>query len=454
MAVAENTPAPTAFPLDALPSAAAEYISQLAATGLPVDFLGMAALGALAGAVGGRATLRIDAGWEERAIIWLAIVGDPGSQKSPAIGAVRGPLDAFQADLSKDYADDVALYDELPAKARDKTARPIARRVLVGDTTLEALGRTLADNPAGVLLISDELRALIAGLGQYKNRAAFADRARLLELWAGLPLFISRVKDGHIDIPRPTLSILGGLQPDLLEVLSGPDGLRDRFLISYPEPGEPPRRVGRRVGEQEGLIRARADWEKLIGDLCSWRERERCLTLKPKARDLFDKMHDRLQDFRQNADQAEAVVSWAAKAPQHLARLALVLAVAAREDSEDHLIDVESLQQAWLLIKYFAAMRKALPASEPNLMLAPFKRDIDRAVDALLHALRQAPEHRLTRRQVQRKAVGGARTGREVDALLDRFGEIHPGCVVVEKVGLQETRVVYLPGYEPKPEAV
>jgi hypothetical protein len=117
MAVAENAPAPTAFPLDALPSAAAEYVSQLAATGLPVDFLGMAALGALAGAVGGQATLRIDAGWEERAIIWLAIVGDPGSQKSPAIGAVRGPLDAVQARLSKDYGDDVALYDELPAKA-------------------------------------------------------------------------------------------------------------------------------------------------------------------------------------------------------------------------------------------------------------------------------------------------------------------------------------------------
>ncbi len=91
--------------------------------------------------------------------------------------------------------------------------------------------------------LADELHGLLRSLGQYK-RGGGSDCDRFLALWSGERWRYERVTDEiYLSIARPTLSILGGIQPERLDVLSGEDGLRTRWLLARadraPEHGDP-----------------------------------------------------------------------------------------------------------------------------------------------------------------------------------------------------------------------
>jgi hypothetical protein len=103
--------------------------------------------------------------------------------------------------------------------------------VFVENTTPEELLHTHAENPRGLILIKDELTALVNALNQYKGGKG-DERQLWLSLWAGA------------EAPETFVAVAGMLQPDLLPVLRGNlgrrdflnDGWADRFLYSYPDP--------------------------------------------------------------------------------------------------------------------------------------------------------------------------------------------------------------------------
>ncbi len=79
------------------PDAVRRYaVEGAAALGVPVDMVAVPLLAFAAGAVGNTRALRVKAGWVVRAILWLAVVGEPSSGKSPALDHARRPLDALQ----------------------------------------------------------------------------------------------------------------------------------------------------------------------------------------------------------------------------------------------------------------------------------------------------------------------------------------------------------------------
>jgi hypothetical protein len=113
----------------------------------------------------------------------------------------------------------------------------------VDDITLEAVPIILADNPRGLVMVRDELAALLLGLNQYKAGGKGSDRPALLKIWSGDGITRDRVQNENgvpIRCPSPCLSIIGGLTPDMLGALSDPkgraDGFIDRFLVAYPDP--------------------------------------------------------------------------------------------------------------------------------------------------------------------------------------------------------------------------
>jgi hypothetical protein len=64
--------------------------------------------------------------------------------------------------------------------------------LLLGDSTLEALARSLKASGGAGALDLDELAVLLGGLGEYK-RGRGGDRGRFLALWSGAPSTYTRV---------------------------------------------------------------------------------------------------------------------------------------------------------------------------------------------------------------------------------------------------------------------
>lgn len=89
------------FPLDVLPRKMREIIDEANATlGFPKDYLAMSMLTAVAAAVGNTHNAEHMAGWQEYCILFVALVGRPGANKSHPLSFAMQPLIDFDAEQS------------------------------------------------------------------------------------------------------------------------------------------------------------------------------------------------------------------------------------------------------------------------------------------------------------------------------------------------------------------
>jgi phage/plasmid primase-like uncharacterized protein len=277
--IAELKPVP---PFDAdtlLPDALREWVMDEAERmPCPPDFIAVAALVALGSIIGARCAIKPKArdSWLIVPNLWGGIVGDPAAKKTPAWGAALKPLDRLIAkaldehravladyqtakmvfDAQKDAiegrvkeaakkpskGDPTMIARELRTLGEQAPVAPVLRRYKTNDSTVEKLGELLRDNPAGLLVLRDELVGLIAS---WEREGREGERAFFLEAWNGNQSFdTDRIGRGHISIPNLCVSIFGGIQPDKLTVYLeqathalANDGMLQRFqLLVYPDP--------------------------------------------------------------------------------------------------------------------------------------------------------------------------------------------------------------------------
>ncbi|NMC21159.1 MAG: DUF3987 domain-containing protein, partial [Thermogutta sp.] len=185
---------------------------------------------------------------------WAVIVGESGSLKTPAITAALQWTERRQRRLLAEYAEDRMRFEadlvryerDIAAWRRDKHGDdppqkpepPTARRVLVSDTTVEALGPILRDNPRGVLLARDELSGWLASFDRYSN-AKGGDSAFWLSSHGGLSHTVDRKTSGAFYIPAAAVCVTGGIQPAVLRRVPADgnyfeNGLASRLLMAFP----------------------------------------------------------------------------------------------------------------------------------------------------------------------------------------------------------------------------
>ena len=246
----ETLPPVEPFPVDVLPDPAARLAEQGAlAIGCPPDFLGVAMLAVAGGTIGRSVRLVLKQDYFAGATIFAGIVGPPSDGKTPALKAVAAAVRAIDDELAAEHEQALERWRadaDTPGPEAGRKRRPPPppkpRRIDIDDATMEVLPVILADNPRGLVMIRDELSALILGLNQYKGGKG-NDRANLLKIWSGDRIVKDRVNhenNAPIRCPHPALSIVGGLTPDMLGDLADPrgraDGFIDRFLFTCPEP--------------------------------------------------------------------------------------------------------------------------------------------------------------------------------------------------------------------------
>jgi hypothetical protein len=183
--------------------------------------------------------------WTAPPIVWTALIGDPGSNKSATVNSAIRPLNALEKKWSNEYAKEKRAFEEnekaiKEAKARgepgpDPTPKPQWRTKILGNTTTEALAMVLSENPEGVFSPFDELSAFFGGMDTYKSSKG-ADRPFWIQMHEGGGYTVRRKTSDSIRIEHCAVSILGGIQPDKLKPMVpelATDGLLQRFLPVY-----------------------------------------------------------------------------------------------------------------------------------------------------------------------------------------------------------------------------
>ena len=115
-------------------------------------------------------------------------------------------------------------------------------RAMLGDTTVEAACEVLAVTPAGVLMKLDELSGWFGSMEKYNSgKGAAADRAVWLQAWNGGPYAVNRIIRGAKLIENLSVSLLGGVQPELIRKVAADfldDGLLQRMFPVIMRPAE------------------------------------------------------------------------------------------------------------------------------------------------------------------------------------------------------------------------
>ncbi|MCG3139041.1 MAG: hypothetical protein HJJLKODD_02918 [Phycisphaerae bacterium] len=369
------------FPVEVFPEPAAEYVQAVSeAIGCDPAYVALPLLSAMAAAVGNSRQIQLKQGWCEPAIIWTAIIGESGTHKTPAMRQVLKPIHDLQADAIKNYEQALKQFQqnyqvyekEFAAWKRSKNAPPLppvqpeppaAVRLVVADTTVEALAPILKDNPRGVLMARDELAGWIGSFDRYAAGRG-GDSANWLSMHVGESLIVDR-KTGiprTIFIPKASVSVTGGIQPRILDRMLSTEhresGLAARLLMSWPP------RKARQWREAEIDPRYETQQMEIFKRLLSLQpetdENNRIhpltLRLTPDAQTAWVEFYNAHAQEQLNLDGDEAAV-WS-KLEGYAARFALIFhlvqwaATGEQINSTDH-IEVHSVEAGIRLSQWF-----------------------------------------------------------------------------------------------------
>lgn len=422
-----------AYPVDALCGPLLELVTSGRSAGLQPALVGGAGLAAL-GIVSGTADLHISDTWTERGVIWVPLVAPRGAGKTPAQGFAFRELRRLNAEQHRLHSDELSMWLEKAPKDRD--ARPADPTLLIDDATLEMTARWLGQGSGTGGIDADELSGWLKRMGRYTASGDGGERGRWLSLWSAQPWRYQRV-GSNIDIliPRPVLSICGGIQPPLHHLLGGEeDGLRPRWL---------PHLAALDASTSPAAGCAAPGWDKVISDLFGNRE-PRTWTLEGDAYNEWSAARARWKRESASGRETASASAALAKADVQAARIALVLAESLDPGAGDAL-PFAATAAAIALTDYVLDCWRAMPDREA---LTTSRRDetLHRGVDQLADWLEQHGG-RATARDLQRAHVAGVRTADELKALTARYEAEYPGSTRTEQPqgGGRPGQVVYAP---------
>jgi hypothetical protein len=207
-------------------------------------------------------------------------------------------------------------------------------RLLVGETTEQALGIALAGQPHEAIgNFSAEARGLIQIiLGKFGSGSDSTGETLYCAGYSGDAYSIERLGRANLCLNNPCLSVLFMLQPDSMRKLTTSDsmtlsGFLPRFLMAHvPVDFEDDTAEDRSVKHD-----TKENWSDLLNDLLDvYRKAQEKITVKvsEKASELLRDESNRVRRFGRNGASLERFSSYVARYGENLRKLHLVLHVA------------------------------------------------------------------------------------------------------------------------------
>ena len=195
------------------------------------------------------------------------IIGTPSTLKTPSTNSIMGIIAKMDKRLRENYQAELAVWleqcQEVDLKneqerktfkekfAKDSQAKlvihpspekPIEKRYLVNDTSIEVLQVILSANQQGVIVYRDEIHSLFL---EMQKKGMESARGFYLSAFNGLQSYrIDRMSRESVLIEKVCLSLFGTIQPSMLQSYlleaimggKGDDGFMQRFsLMVYPD---------------------------------------------------------------------------------------------------------------------------------------------------------------------------------------------------------------------------
>jgi hypothetical protein len=227
------------FPLYALPGVLADYIREVAiALGCDVAMVAPPVPATCAGCIGNTRVVSPKRDWREPLVTWAVVIADPSTLKSPAHDKAVQPIRDIQAEIFAHYKRELKAFNRATDQGDECEKPPDPRIIQVSDTTIEKLIGTLDDNPRGVLLEMDELRAWFNSFTRYKGSKGGTDAPQWLSIHRAGPIRYDR-KTGHkrcVHVPHAAVSVCGTIQREVLASAINGDllesGMAARLLVA------------------------------------------------------------------------------------------------------------------------------------------------------------------------------------------------------------------------------
>jgi hypothetical protein len=231
------------FPIEIFPKSIQAYILECNETlDSSIDYMGCSMLWLISVVIGNSIQIEVKKGWNETATIWLAVVGKAGLGKTPSIHNIIKPLLSANNKEIKNYikqSEKFEAYDKLSAKDKkdhEEIHKPIKKQFIANDITIEALVELHQENKNSIGVFKDELAGWFKDMNKYREGS---DLEFWLSTWSGKAISLNRKTAKSSFVDKPLVSVLGGIQPSILNSFYTEDnkdnGFMDRMLLSYPE---------------------------------------------------------------------------------------------------------------------------------------------------------------------------------------------------------------------------
>lgn len=230
------------FPIDIFPKPIQSYIIECNETlDSSIDYMGCSMLWLISVIVGNSIQIEVKKGWNETATIWLAVVGKAGLGKTPSIHNIIKPLLSANNKEIKNYikqAEKYEYYEKLTAKEKkehEEIHKPKKSQFIANDITIEALVELHQENKNSIGVFKDELAGWFKDMNKYREGS---DLEFWLSTWSGKAISLNRKTAKSSFVDKPLVSVLGGIQPSILNSFYTEDnkdnGFMDRMLLTYP----------------------------------------------------------------------------------------------------------------------------------------------------------------------------------------------------------------------------
>jgi len=231
------------FPLDVFPEDIKAYLIICnKALGSSIEYMSNSLLWMMSIIIGNSIEIEVKQGWNEKAILWFALVGKAGIGKTPSINQVIFPLKKINKREVKKYIREYKKWEEYDnlSKEEKKTAievtKPLKTQFIVSDITIESLIDIHGQNQNSVGIFKDELAGWLKDMNKYRGGS---DLEQWLSSWSNEAIIVNRKtsKDSYVD--NAFMPVLGGIQPQILSQFyteeNKDNGFLDRLLLCFPE---------------------------------------------------------------------------------------------------------------------------------------------------------------------------------------------------------------------------
>lgn len=354
------------FPIDVFPKPVRQIITATnESLNFPIDFIGASILYAVSVAVGNTHRIELMKGFDQNAVLYLAIVGRAGTNKSHPLSFALKPIEERDNLKFQQWQHEKQEYDRvvsLSKKEREQQGiaepkKPVWEQHLVTDFTPEALTEIHKFNKRGIGVYVDELASWFKNFNRYNKGS---EEQFWLSNFNSKPIRVNRKTSDPSYIPLPFIPVIGTIQPGILNELAKDrteNGFLDRLLFVFPD------ELKKSYWSENEINNVIIDnWRSIVSSLLhlpfiqdeQLNPQPEILRFTPEAKQCLFKWQHELTDHA-NKPENETISGICAKIEQYALRLSLCLEMLryACGESNKKAVGIEAVLGALQLINYF-----------------------------------------------------------------------------------------------------